>query len=95
MLHFEINIEDGSFAAGRAIRDILWPSGCIVQKIVKMNKEGQIVSRMDKDGERLIHAGDVYIIQAETYNEEELREQLDCLVLNPKTVKIKKQKSGN
>ena len=92
---FEINIEDGSFAAGRAIRDILWPSGCIVQKIVKMNKEGQIVSRMDKDGERLIHAGDVYIIQAETYNEEELREQLDCLVLNPKTVKIKKQKSGN
>ena len=60
-----------------------------------MNKEGQIVSRMDKDGERLIHAGDVYIIQAETYNEEELREQLDCLVLNPKTVKIKKQKSGN
>lgn len=92
---FEINIEDGSFAAGRAIRDILWPSGCIVQKIVKMNKEGQIVSRMDKDGERLIYAGDVYIIQAETYNEEELREQLDCLVLNPKTVKIKKQKSGN
>ncbi len=35
----------------------------------------------------------VYIIQAETYNEEELREQLDCLVLNPKnSKKIKKQK---
>lgn len=65
---FEEIIENGSFVVGRSVRDILWPAGCQVQKIVKVNRQGDIVTRTDKDGERMIHAGDLYVIQAETFN---------------------------
>lgn len=77
---YEVIIEDKSYVCGKSIRDILWPAGCIVQKIIKMNKEGTVVSRMDNNGERTIYAGDVYIIQAEVYDVDELKAEIDHLV---------------
>lgn len=79
IITFEEIIENGSFVVGRSVRDILWPAGCQVQKIVKVNKHGDIVTRTDKDGERLIHAGDLYIIQAETYNPERTLKEIHDL----------------
>ena len=59
-----------------------------------MNKEGQIVFKewIKMERKKTYPCRDVIYYSAETYNEEELREQLDCLVLNPKTVKLKNKK---
>lgn len=73
-------IDAGSFATGRSVRDILWPAGCHVDKIIKMNHEGQIVTRGDKDGERMIFGGDIYVIHAETYDVESTLEELHALI---------------
>ncbi len=72
-------IDNGSFVAGRSVRDILWPAGCQVDEIVKVNKEGQVVTRNDKGGERLIHAGDVYIIKCETHDLNDTLDELHAL----------------
>lgn len=73
-------IDAGSFATGRSVRDILWPAGCHVDKIIKMDHEGKIVTRGDKDGERQIFGGDIYIIHAETYDVESTLDELHALI---------------
>lgn len=76
----EAVIEDGAFVVGRSIRDVLWPAGCQVQKIVKINQKGEIVTRSDKDGERLIRPGDVYIIRLESYDLDQSLDELHALI---------------
>lgn len=80
-IHVEIEeiIDKGSFVAGRSVRDILWPAGCQVEKIVKVNKDGEVVTRSDKGGERLIHAGDVYVIKCETHDLNDTLDELHAL----------------
>ncbi|HBD06048.1 MAG TPA: hypothetical protein DCY93_01390 [Firmicutes bacterium] len=81
LVHVEIEeiIDNGSFVTGRSVRDILWPAGCQVEKIVKVNREGEVVTRSDKGGERLIHAGDLYIIKCETHNLDDTLDELHAL----------------
>ncbi len=81
LVHVEIEeiIDNGSFVTGRSVRDILWPAGCQVEKIVKVNKEGEVVTRSDKGGERLIHAGDLYIIRCETHDLDDTLDELHAL----------------
>lgn len=75
----ETVIEDGAFVVGRSIRDVLWPAGCQLLKIVKINSKGEVVTRSGKDGERLIRPGDVYIIKMESYDLEQSLNELHAL----------------
>ncbi len=79
---FEVEVEDGAFAVGRTVRDILWPPQCIVIKINKKDSEGHISVQMDRDGERSIRAGDRYTIQTQTNNIEYVKKCLDELIKN-------------
>ncbi len=80
---YEIEIEENSFAVGRSVRDILWPASALVIKVKETDDQGNIIYRMDKDGERKIHAGDKFVIQAETAEPKEIYKQLCYIVKRP------------
>ena len=83
LVELEVEIEHNSFAVGRCVRDILWPANTIVLKVKKTDADGNPIYRMDKDGERIIHAGDRFIIQAETSNFEKTYRELCFIVKRP------------
>ena len=66
-------VEEGAFAVGKAVRDILWPSNTKVSEIVAADN----VKRMDDDGEKKIHAGDTLTIITQTFDEAATRAELD------------------
>lgn len=83
LVECEVEIEPGSFAVDRSVRDILWPANTLVIKVKKTDAEGNIIYRMDKDGERKIHVGDKFVIQAETSDFEETYRQICYIVKRP------------
>lgn len=80
---FEMEVESGSFAIGRSVRDVLWPANTLVIKEKRVDADGNIIYRMDGDGEHKIHEGDKFIIQAETVDVRETYRQLSYLVKRP------------
>ena len=66
-------VQEGAFAVGKAVRDILWPSNTKVSEIVAADN----VKRMDDDGEKKIHAGDTLTIITQTFDEAATRAELD------------------
>ena len=83
LVEYEIEIEENSFAVGRSVRDILWPANALVIKVKETDSQGNIIYRMDKDGERKIHVGDKFVIQAETSDPNEIYKQLCYIVKRP------------
>ncbi len=83
LVELEVEIEPGAFATGRCVRDILWPANTLVSKVKKTDADGHVIYKMDKDGERRIHVGDKFIIQAETADFEETYRQLSYIVKRP------------
>lgn len=83
LVEFEIEIEHGSFAVGRCVRDILWPASTIVQKIVKTDASGHVKYGMDEDGEKRILAGDKFVIQAETFDFAQTYREICYIVKRP------------
>ena len=83
LVEFEMEIEDGAFAVDRSVRDILWPANTLVIKVKNTDANGNIIYRMDEDGERKIHVGDKFIIQAETSDVVETYLQLCYIVKSP------------
>lgn len=79
-LIIEEKIDEGSFVVGRSIRDILWPAGVYIVSVARMKHDGQVAySNDDKEGERLIHAGDVYMMKADTYDIDATLDELRAL----------------
>lgn len=68
-------VKSGAFAVGKSIRDVLWPANTKVRQIEAGN-----VSRMDDDGEKKIHAGDVVTLITQTYDEQATRRELDDIL---------------
>ena len=66
-------VQEGAFAVGKAVRDILWPSNTKVSEIVAADN----VKRMDDDGEKKIHVGDTLTIITQTFDEAATRLELD------------------
>ncbi|MCH5159612.1 MAG: chloride channel protein [Clostridiales bacterium] len=73
IVRFTYVVQDGAFAVGKAVRDILWPSNTKVSEIVAADN----VKRMDDDGEKKIHAGDTLTIITQTFDEEVTKSELD------------------
>ena len=68
-------VQQGAFAVGKAVRDVLWPANTKVSEIAAGD-----VTRMDDDGEKKMYVGDVITIITQTYDraatEKELSEIL-------------------
>ena len=69
-------VQQGSFAVGKSIRDVLWPANTKVSHI----DAGDSVKRMDDDGERKIHVGDTVTLITQTYDEQATCRELDDIL---------------
>ena len=65
-------VQQGAFAVGKAVRDVLWPANSKVSEILAGNVAG-----MDDDGEKKMHVGDVLTVIAQTYDEQATRNELE------------------
>ena len=72
-------VQEGAFAVGKAVRDILWPSNTKVSEIIAADN----VKRMDDDGEKKIHVGDTLTIITQTFDEQSTRLELDEILGKP------------
>ena len=86
LVECEVEIEDGAFAVNRSVRDILWPANTLVIKVKQTDAEGNIIYKMDNDGEKKIHAGDKFIIQTETADFEETYRQICYIIKRPDNI---------
>ena len=73
ILRMEFVAQQGAFAIGKAVRDILWPSNTKVSEIIASDH----VKRMDDDGEKKIHVGDTLTIITQTFDETATRKELE------------------
>ena len=76
ILRMEFVVQQGAFAIGKAVRDILWPSNTKVSEIVAADN----VKRMDDDGEKKIHVGDTLTIITQTFDENATRKELEQIL---------------
>lgn len=65
-----LRVKEGSMAAGRAVRDVLWPAGA---RIALLERNGRMTI---PDGNSKLEAGDVLTAVGETADEEEFMELL-------------------
>ena len=69
-------VQDNAFAVSKSVRDILWPANTKVSNIVASDK----IKRMDDDGEKKIHAGDILTIISQTYDEQRTIDELEQIL---------------
>lgn len=79
---FSVVVEKGSFVEGRSVKDILWPYGCTIVNVIKVDDEGNKVDTTDKAGDRVIRAGQTYTVKAFVYDELKAIEEMEYLTKN-------------
>ena len=72
----KITVKENSFAVGKQIRDIFWPSNLFV---LSLRRKGQ-GAEVDEHGGKELMAGDVLHIRYSTVNEDETKEELFAIV---------------
>lgn len=75
IIELKYTVAAGAFAVGKSIRDVLWPANTKVRQI----EIGDNV-KMDDDGEKKIHAGDIVTLITQTYDEQATRRELDDIL---------------
>lgn len=65
-----VRVTESGHAAGRTLRDVLWPSGALVTKVVRGEEE------ISPDGNTRIFEGDVLVVESKTSEKEEYLEAL-------------------
>ncbi len=82
----DIKVEEGSFAADKSVREIMWPVKCLVHTVIRGDET--IVA----NGKTRLRAGDVLHIQASLYEENELKEELDSILKKPERPEFLKKR---
>ena len=72
----QIRVQSGSFAVGKQIRDILWPSNLRVLSLKKVSKGDTVV---DAYGEKVLRPGDVLHVRYLTYDHAVTHAELEAL----------------
>jgi H+/Cl- antiporter ClcA len=75
--YFEMIVEEHSFAAGKPVRNILWPASTTVHSITPADTEHP---QLDRDGEYRLHPGDKIILRLSYYDRQAILEELTDLV---------------
>ena len=73
-----MEVEEGSYADGRAIRSVLWPAGGVVEE-VHTSSGGRFVP----DGKTVLHAGDKITFACVAASEEDVKNYLGDIVGGP------------
>ena len=72
-----VTVREGSFAVGKQIRDILWPSNLFVLSVKRLNNNNADV---DEHGDKTLRAGDTLHIRYSTYDCEATGRELAALI---------------
>ena len=72
-----VTVQKDSFAAGKQIRDILWPANLFVLSVRKNEFSG---AEVDVHGAKALHSGDTLHVRYSTYNDERTKEELMSIV---------------
>lgn len=72
ILRLKYVVQQGAFAVGKAVRDVLWPANTKVNEITSGD-----VAAMDDDGDKKMHVGDVLTVVIQTYDEQTTRVELE------------------
>lgn len=72
---FVVQVEKGTFAAGRQIKDIMWPAGALITEVVRANGESLI-----PNGKTRLGVGDTLTIVVENSDFDETEEFISHLV---------------
>lgn len=79
---FNTIVEKGSFVEGRQVKDVLWPYGCTISTVIKTDEVGNEIYSTDKAGDRIIRAGQTYIVKALVYDIEQTKKEMEYLCKN-------------
>ena len=60
----------------------MWPYGCTIVNVIKVDDEGNKVDTTDKAGDRVIRAGQTYTVKAFVYDELKAIEEMEYLTKN-------------
>ena len=75
--YFEMIVDEHSFAAGKPVRNILWPATTTIHSITHANS-GQ--PQLDHDGECRLQPGDKIIVRLHYHDQQAVMEELADLV---------------
>ena len=70
-----LEVEEGSYAEGRAVRSVLWPAGGMVTEVVSSSGE-----RFVPDGKTVLSAGDRISFECVAASEEDVKSYLSDIV---------------
>lgn len=70
----KVRVTERGHAAGRSLRDVLWPSGALVVKVVRGEEE------ISPDGNTKIYSGDILVVKGKTSDRTEYLEALQKTV---------------
>lgn len=73
----KVRVTENGHAAGRTLRDVLWPHGALVVKIIRGEEE------ISPDGNTKIHDGDILVVRGKTATKKEYLESLIKTVGEP------------
>lgn len=86
---FKLKISADSFAAGKTVKNILWPNRSSIVGIIKAEND---FCETDNNGEKKLNADDTVIIKEDFFDEHILKEQLRSLAgSEPETINLKGQ----
>ena len=71
-----VQVEPSSFAVGKQIRDILWPSNLFVLSVKREDKDAEV----DVHGGKQLKAGDILHVRYSTYDEPNTKAELISIV---------------
>lgn len=72
-----VNVQKGSFAVGKQIRDIFWPANLFVLSLQHDETRG---AEVDEHGGKAIREGDVLHVRYSTYDEPQTKAELTAIV---------------
>ena len=76
-----LEVKPDAFAAGKTVRDVLWPANTIVLSVTRAeHAESQNGERLTKDGDKELRAGDILKLRFQTYDEETTKSGLIALL---------------
>ena len=71
-----VKTKKNSFAVGKQIRDIMWPSNLFVLSVKKADRDAEV----DVHGGKQLQAGDILHVRYSTYDETETKKELSAIV---------------
>ena len=79
IVELNVTVQPNAFVVGKTTRDVFWPPSCLVLGVVHAGQSAKN-TRMDKDGDKVLRAGDSLKLRVQTYDENETKQLIYDLV---------------